>query len=64
MAKKQCIDCLAGEHENYTDELCYVRITDPEDLTSPYRSGWFCYDHVQAYVDDGYEVRIIKVWSE
>lgn len=51
---KQCADCRAGEHDNYTDDVTLVIVRDPDNRFV--KRAYLCSDHVSMYLDDGYGV--------
>jgi len=50
---RQCCECRAGEHDNYTDCISLVVVKDPE-TAKIIRRGYMCSEHLEVYLDDGY----------
>lgn len=55
MKVKQCAECRDGEHENYTDQVDFCIVRDPE-TGKVIRRAYLCTDHQAAFLDDGYEL--------
>jgi hypothetical protein len=56
---KECADCRDGEHDNIDDRLALVVVRDPDSNRLVKRS-WMCGEHRSVYLDDGYDVNIIR----
>jgi len=56
---KVCKDCKNGEHDNYDEDIKLVYIRDLE-TKKIIRRCYMCYEHRTMYIDDVYEVNIIK----
>ena len=54
---KQCADCRDGEHDNYDDNVELVYVKEP-DTGKIVKRSYMCSHHQQAYMDDGYIVRL------
>lgn len=52
---KRCVECRAGCHDNYDDNVLLCKIVDP-DTRKMYKRGYLCSEHRTAFADDGYEV--------
>lgn len=56
---KRCIECRAGCHDNYDDNVLLCKIVDP-DTRKMYKRGYLCSEHRTAFADDGYEVTYLS----
>ena len=55
MMAKRCRECQDGEHDNYTDEVIFVKVKDP-DTGKTVKARNMCSDHIEMYCQDGYDV--------
>lgn len=52
---RPCCACNQGEQGNYTDEVNFRTVREPETGKFILR-GYLCSDHESMYLDDGYLV--------
>lgn len=53
----RCVECEAGDHDNYIDTGDYVVVTDPETKELIVK-GYVCSDHQEMHLNDGYVITI------
>lgn len=57
MPTRRCFECVAGEHEDYDDDLRKTTVRDPE-TQKVIAVGFLCNEHREMFAEDGYSLTV------